>query len=149
MPLAYLLATVITGLGLLVGSLIHVSQPEQVVRNSAPCLLSSGYVGRITGTVDCKWEKKGLGIRDWRLESGNQKNSLVALGDKFALASGLMEITYNTGAKVILQGPVKYSVESERRVFGGWEVDGEAGEEWQWSEVSGSVNQQITLITIP
>ena len=33
MPLAYLLATVITGLGLLVGSLIHVSHPEQVARN--------------------------------------------------------------------------------------------------------------------
>ena len=32
--------------------------------------------------------------------------SLVALGDKFALASGLMEITYDTGARVILQGPV-------------------------------------------
>ena len=39
--------------------------------------------------------------------------SLVALGDRFALASGLMEITYDTGAKVILQGPVTYEVESE------------------------------------
>ena len=38
--------------------------------------------------------------------------SLVSLGDKFALASGLMEITYDTGAKVILQGPVTYEVES-------------------------------------
>ena len=37
---------------------------------------------------------------------------LVSLGDKFALASGLMEITYDTGAKVILQGPVTYEVES-------------------------------------
>ena len=39
-------------------------------------------------------------------------SSLVCLGDKFALASGLMEITYDTGAKVILQGPVTYEVES-------------------------------------
>ena len=36
----------------------------------------------------------------------------VSLGDTFALASGLMEITYDTGAKVILQGPVTYEVES-------------------------------------
>ena len=36
----------------------------------------------------------------------------MSLGDKFALASGLMEITYDTGAKVILQGPVTYEVES-------------------------------------
>ena len=84
-------------------------------------------VGRITGMVDCQWETKGLGIRDWGFEEGSESKvqrteqiqslipnpqSLVALGDKFALASGLMEITYDTGAKVILQGPVTYEVES-------------------------------------
>ena len=52
-------------------------------------------VGRITGMVDCK-------IGDSR----------VSLGQKIDLASGLMEITYDTGAKVILQGPVTYSVEA-------------------------------------
>ena len=36
----------------------------------------------------------------------------MSLGDRFALASGLMEITYDTGAKVILQGPVTYEVEA-------------------------------------
>ena len=40
MPLAYLLATVITGLGLLVGSLIHVSQPEQIARTSVPSVVA-------------------------------------------------------------------------------------------------------------
>ena len=38
--------------------------------------------------------------------------SPVSLGDTFALASGLMEITYDTGAKVIVQGPATYEVES-------------------------------------
>ena len=37
---------------------------------------------------------------------------VVSLGQKYELASGLMEITYDTGAKVILQGPVTYEVES-------------------------------------
>ena len=60
--------------------------------------------------VDCKWERKGLGVRDWGLEE--RPGNHVALGDKLALASGLMEITYDTGAKVILQGPVTYEVES-------------------------------------
>ena len=91
-------------------------------------------VGRITGMVDCKWEKKGSGIGDWGLEKGSglrvqgtgtenhqssafqslipNPQSLVSLGDQFALASGLVEITYDTGAKVILQGPVTYSVET-------------------------------------
>ena len=65
------------------------------------------------------------GIRDWGLgirggckawtirnQKSEIRNLLVSLGDKFALASGLMEITYDTGAKVILQGPVTYEVES-------------------------------------
>ena len=34
------------------------------------------------------------------------------MGRKYALASGLMEITYDTGAKVILQGPCTYEVDS-------------------------------------
>ena len=96
MPLAYLIATVITGLGLLAGSLIHVSQPEQLVP-SVVAEAKAEYVGRITGMVDCRW----AGI-----------DSRGLLGRKYELASGLMEITYDTGAKVILQGPVTYEVES-------------------------------------
>jgi hypothetical protein len=33
------------------------------------------------------------------------------LGRKYNLISGLMEITYETGAKVILQGPCAFAVE--------------------------------------
>ena len=36
----------------------------------------------------------------------------VGLGRKYALASGFLEITYDSGAKVILQGPGTYEVES-------------------------------------
>ena len=142
LPLAYLLATVVTGLGLLIGSMIPASHPEQVAHNSAPAIAEpTAYVGRITGMADCKWETKGLGIRDWGLESGNQKSeirnqgSLVALGDRFSLASGLMEITYNTGAKVILQGPVTYSVETNGGYLAVGKLTGklekkEAGGQW-------------------
>jgi hypothetical protein len=68
MPLAYLLATVITGLGLLVMGLVHVSGPEQVARQSIsiPSPASGKgvegegkVVGRITGAVGCKWAEKG------------------------------------------------------------------------------------------
>ena len=122
-PLAYLVATVIFGVGLLVGSRVHVSQPEQVARQSVPLPspLSPlpSIVGQITGMVDCRWErKKGtvpLCAKHPKGRSGKGGLSpfpLVSLGDKFALASGLMEITYDTGAKVILQGPVTYEVES-------------------------------------
>ena len=57
-------------------------------------------VGRITGMVDCKW----AGVAS--------DSPVVPLGRKYELASGLVEIIYDTGAKVILQGPVTYEVES-------------------------------------
>jgi len=59
-------------------------------------------VGHISGMVGCRWADPSL--------------KPIALpirqGTKFALESGLMEITYTTGAKVILQGPCTYEVES-------------------------------------
>ena len=99
---AYLTATVITGLWLLSMWLTPVSRqvathslPPAAERQLAPEPLPAS-VGRITGMVDCKWNG----------------GSRVSLGQKVDLASGLMEITYDTGAKVILQGPVTYEVEA-------------------------------------
>ena len=101
---AYLTATVITGLWILSLWLMPVSHPEQIATHSVPPAAERqlapeplpASVGRITGMVDCKWNG----------------SSRVSLGQKYELASGLMEITYDTGAKVILQGPVTYSVEA-------------------------------------
>ena len=96
--ISYLSATVVTGLLILGFWLMPVPRPEQIAKSvlpSAPVAEPKAYVGRITGVVDCK-------IGDSR----------VSLGQEFQLASGLLEITYDTGAKVILQGPVTYSVET-------------------------------------
>ena len=38
-PLAYLVATLVTGIAILVGSLIHVSQPEQLAQPNSPLSL--------------------------------------------------------------------------------------------------------------
>jgi hypothetical protein len=108
-PVAYLAATVILGIGLVIGAVTHVSRPAQIVRQSAPLLspLSPlpSVVGQITGMVDCGF------VADSKTKDLRPKIA-VSLGDKFALRSGLMEITYHTGARVILQGPVTYAVES-------------------------------------
>jgi hypothetical protein len=53
--------------------------------------------------VDCKWNDR---------ENAPSHSAPVSLGQKYTLASGLMEITYDTGARVILQGPVTYKIES-------------------------------------
>jgi hypothetical protein len=135
-PLAYLIATVVLSVGLLVAHLTSGSHSVQVTAKSPPGKTRTlaghrmQFVGRITGMADCRWEKQGArdggrgpeeGLRSKvqgsRLKSNQSvipnPESLVCLGDKFALASGLMEVTYNTGAKVILQGPVTYEVEAK------------------------------------
>ena len=66
-PVAYLIATVIFGLGLLIGSLVPVSEPEQVARQSSPPSRVDAEprmerVGRITGMVDCRFVE-GSGFR--------------------------------------------------------------------------------------
>ena len=111
-PFSLLIATVITGLGLLAGSMVYVNQPNPIAKKTGPArqrIVESHRerVGQITGMVDCKW----VGFRGQGAGKDNSP-SLVALGDRFTLASGLMEITYDTGARVILQGPVTYEVDS-------------------------------------
>jgi hypothetical protein len=119
-PVAYLVATVVFAIGFLVGAVVHVSQPPHVVRDSVPqpavFAPNPTTVARITAMVDCEWEGAGSAEQD---SGANQKseirnpNSLLRLGDRLALRSGLLEITYKTGAKVILQGPAVYEVEAE------------------------------------
>ena len=60
--------------------------------------------------ANVKWEK-GSRFKVQGSRPDNQ-HALVALGDKFAMSSGLLEISYDSGAKVILQGPAVYKVES-------------------------------------
>jgi hypothetical protein len=69
------------------------------------------YVGQITGLVDCLFKNtpEGRGQRSQII----RENYQIRLGQTLALASGLIEITYLSGAKVILQGPVTYKVESK------------------------------------
>ena len=65
------------------------------------------YVGRITGMADCRWSDSYT----------PPVAAMVPLGYEYSLAAGLMEITYTSGAKVILQGPCTYEVESPRGGF--------------------------------
>lgn len=121
--LAYLLAAIVVGVGLAIMAIIPASRPSEIVKG-----FQSGagqqhtiseeerVVGRITGMVDCVWE--GSGFRGQGSESDDRKSEIrnqkspVAVGDRLALRSGLLEITYDTGARVILQGPVSYEVNS-------------------------------------
>ena len=120
-PVAYLLATVIFGIGLVIGAIVHVSPPGLYVGPPAsdrtpnpqfPIPNPASIVGRITGMVDCRW---AVASGQWPESTSHQPPATshsIRLGDRLALRSGLLELTYNTGARVILQGPVTYEVES-------------------------------------
>jgi len=62
------------------------------------------FVGRITGIAAAKWSDDP----DYLPPIGVN----VRLGRQYKLKSGLMEITYDSGAKVILEGPCDYTAES-------------------------------------
>ena len=92
----------------------------------------------------------GADHRHGRLQGRKSVDSRVSLGQKFELASGLMEITYDTGAKVILQGPVTYEVESNGGYLAVGKLTGKLEKKvasGQWSVVSKSTisNQQSTI----
>ena len=113
-PMAYMVATVIVGLGITVAAITQVSRPTQVVQpspaNQSPISTVPSVVGRITGMVDCQWSRAD-DPTNLQTEARNLK-SPVSLGDNLILRSGLLEITYDTGAKVTLQGPCTYQVSS-------------------------------------
>lgn len=108
---SYMVAAMILGVGMLMAWAWKLPDHEQFA--AQPSVLPHKrqlsptphlqFVGQITGIVDCEWADPHTATFD---------RAHVSIGRKYALASGLMEITYNTGARVILQGPVTYEVES-------------------------------------
>jgi hypothetical protein len=128
--MAYLIALAAMGVGLMIGSLVYVSRPVDTAgipvhpsdgNPDAAEMPKAPAVGRITAMADCVWEDQvGWGKRSAAAPNSTANpqsdlinpQSLVRLGDRLAMKSGLLEITYDTGARVILQGPVAYDVES-------------------------------------
>jgi hypothetical protein len=111
-PVAYLIATVVTGIGLWIGSLAPAFYPQQIAKRSSSTreIKSASepymeFVGQITAMADCQWARGAVPLL---------VNDAVPVGREIKLESGLMQITYDSGAKVILQGPVTYEVDSAR-----------------------------------
>ena len=72
-------------------------------------------VGHVSGVSDCQWAKEPL-VQTERSTPHNLELPLfgpVPAGRQVGIDSGLLEITYQTGAKVILQGPALFEVASD------------------------------------
>ena len=121
MPLAYLLAAVITGFGLLVSAWIPISEPRQTASSSYKVVAEpkAEYVGRITGMVRCRWQKRS-GISDWGSEGQGRQ---ILHPTSYVLNLGWLSATIlfsrpvfwksrTTAAQGDSQGPVTYRVES-------------------------------------
>ncbi len=107
---SYMVATVIMGVAILgfwaykITHHQHIAEaPSQSVPSEA--MPEMVFVGRITGMVDVKWSDDPHYLPP-------PGYAHVPLGRKYILDAGLLEITYDSGAKVILQGPCTYEVES-------------------------------------
>jgi hypothetical protein len=119
---AYLMSAAVLGLFLLVASFISFTRDSLPDRGSLHANnISRGstdkaplqrpelvFVGRVSGMVDCQWSDES---------TATSPGAGVTLGRRYALKSGLMEITYDSGARIILQGPCEYTVESPRGGF--------------------------------
>jgi len=76
---------------------------------------ASRCVGRVTGTEDCRLADNVATRKDQPVLQTSTVPALapfVSLGQRIHLDSGLIEITYDSGSKVILQGPAVFEIDS-------------------------------------
>ena len=62
-------------------------------------------VAKVTRTVDCRWAKDS---------AASGAGASLLPGQSLKLAAGLAEVTFGSGAKVLLQGPAEFEVESSK-----------------------------------
>lgn len=63
-------------------------------------LPGTAAVARVTGQVDCKWPGGEL-----PLKFGDQ----LAPGQRFRMSHGLLQLTYESGAKIVVEGPADFT----------------------------------------
>lgn len=101
--------TVIAGLGITLATSAAVLLVVYLVQHALfGDRLPPGAVAKVTGAVDCYWAEgaQPVALRD-----------AIAPGRQIDLEEGLVEITYRSGGRVILEGPVSYRVESDKSGF--------------------------------
>ena len=112
--ISYLFAAAVLAAGVFAGFLAFGVGGREAAWNeqSLPMAAPGGdarqapIVGHVSNAPSCRWADQG---------SAATTGSPVLLGRTFALASGVLEITYNTGERITLRGPATF----EARWFNG------------------------------
>ena len=73
-----------------------------------PAVATPEQVAVISGAVDCRWADASTAI---------EPGATVSAGRRFVLASGLLQIWYDSRVEVILQGPAIYEADSPNGGF--------------------------------
>ena len=105
---ACMVATVVLAVMLLGAWLYKISIPEPPAVEQSHSIATldvplPAIVGRVTGLHACRWADA---------DTETFRGALVRLDSKYSLDAGLLEITYSTGARVILEGPCEYVIDS-------------------------------------
>jgi len=103
--LAYLFAAVLCGLGLWAGSLIPFAPTSQVTSRLSPPPVAASkamIVATITKSVGCDWADRGVAHEGTGIPSGSC----------LFVPAGQLEIRYNIGVKVVIQGPAVFAVDA-------------------------------------
>jgi hypothetical protein len=101
------LAIAATLMGVAVGSSLltyqFASRDGHFTANEADQMPREAGVARITATLNCRWEAPSA-----RLGFGAE----LGPGENLELADGLAEVTFNDGARVILEGPAELRIQA-------------------------------------
>ena len=105
---SYMVATLVLCVMILGAWAYKITRDAPIAINApAPSLIEKDAlrsVARITGMKDCQWPADAI---------VPMVGSYVPLGRKYSLDAGLLEISYESGAMVILAGPCDYTVDSD------------------------------------
>jgi len=106
-PLSYLIASLFLGSLLALFAVWMVPSVFDRVTPGPP-RQTEVFVAQLTGSVAAEWASPGPEYRP-----GHQ----LPVGKRLELSSGLVEITYHTGATVVLEGPSTYEIDSANGGF--------------------------------
>ena len=106
LPLSYAFAAVLMGIAVLGARAWRMPAAEGLAsrakngpQSAAGAVEASPVVGKVTAMVNCRWGD---------LNTATTLGANVIRLHHFALESGTLEITYNTGPKVVLVGPALF-----------------------------------------
>ena len=118
-PFSYLVSALLMCIAVLAAWRYEITEHTEITRDcrsgrAAPQLSGPVRIGRISGMGGCQWAEDRQ--TDEQLRSSRHSTPSLApgvsVGRTFNLDAGLLEIAYDSGATVILQGPAKFAVDS-------------------------------------